>query len=207
LHINSNLYSKSDKIKGNKLTYNFIKDSKCIEYSSSLINENLNNKKEYDSTLHSNALDKSKKSNSNTNKKCSKNSKSKIMKKKCLKNLSYKINKYEYIKKSEPNTRPKSSICRKRLNFDKNLKLKLKLLDCPDSFMYYIFRYAKDKQNEDNIKHKIYYSKLNIIKKFRYFKKGLEKLEQRTHFELFNLQRQIVPENELKITKKFFSHI
>ena len=207
LHINSNLYSKSDKIKGNKLTYNFIKDSKCIEYSSSLINENLNNKKEYDSTLHSNALDKSKKSNSNTNKKCSKNSKSKIMKKKCLKNLSYKINKYEYIKKSEPNTRPKSGICRKRLNFDKNLKLKLKLLDCPDSFMYYIFRYAKDKQNEDNIKHKIYYSKLNIIKKFRYFKKGLEKLEQRTHFELFNLQRQIVPENELKITKKFFSHI
>jgi len=203
----SNKYNNSDIAKRNKLTYNFIKDTKKIQYSSSLFNEEHNNKKEYESTFHSNVLDKSKKSNSSINKSLNKNYKSKTMKKKCLTNLSEGINKYEYIKKSETTSRPKSCTCRKSLNFDKNLKLKAKLLDCPDSFMYYIFRYAKDKQNEENIKHKIYYSKLNMIKKFRYFKKGLEKLEQRTHFELFNLQRQIVPENELKLTKKFFSHL
>ena len=203
----TNLNNKSEKAKRNKLTYNFIKDTKNIQYSLGLFNEEHNNKKEYKSTFISNVLDKSKKSNSNMNKSCNKNPKSKTLKKKCLTNLSDRINEYKNIKKSEGTTRPKSSINRKYLNYDKNLKLKLKLLDCPDSFMYYIFRYAKDKQNEENIKNKIYYSKLNMKKKFRYFKKGLEKLEQRTHFELFNLQRQIVPENELKLSKKFFSHL
>ena len=40
-----------------------------------------------------------------------------------------------------------------------------------------------------------------MTKKFRYFKKGLEKLEQRTNFEIFNLQRQIIPEQETKLFK------
>lgn len=199
-----------DKGKENKFTYNFIKDTKNIHYSGVLFNEDNNNKKEYESTLLSKVIDNSKKSSSKINKSLNKSSKSKTMKKKCLtnSNLSEKMNKFENLKKSESTNRPKSSIIsRKGLNLDKNLKLKLKLLDCPDSFMYYIFHFAKDKQKEENIKHKIYYSKLDMIKKFRYFKKGLEKLEQRTHFELFNLQRQIVPENELKLTKKFFSHL
>ena len=206
LQTNINQYNKQDKAKGNKLTYNFVKDTQTFRYTPVLLNEVHNNKTKYESTLLSNFLNNSKKANFNRNKSFNKKFKSKTMKKKCRTSLDNKMNKYENIKKSEGITRPKSSIYYKNLDKEK-LKLNMKLLDCPDSFMYYIFRYAKVKQNEDNTKHKIYYSKLDMIKKFRYFKKGLEKLEQRTNLELFNYQRQIVPENEIKLTKKLFSHL
>jgi hypothetical protein len=120
-----------------------------------------------------------------------------------------KINKVENTKKNKGIAKPKSNyIYKKGLNDDKKLKLKLKikLIDSPDSIMHYFYYYNKHKRNEDIIKHKIYYSKLDMFTKLRYFKKDLEKIEQRTNFELFNLKRQRIPEKELKLKKKFYSH-
>jgi hypothetical protein len=200
-------YNKTNKLKGNKLTYNFIKDTKTLHYSTLVFKEEHNNNKNYKSTLFSNFVKNSKKTKDscrNTNFKKSLNS---AMKKKCLTSMNNKINKYENAQKNKDMERPKSSnIYRKGLNDNKKLKLKIKLIDSPDSIMHYFYYFNKDKRKEENTKFKIYYSKLDMIKKLRYFKKGLEKIEQRTNFELFNLKRQIVPENELKLTKKFFSH-
>ena len=201
-------YNKVNKPKESKLTYNFIKDTKRFHYSTFIFNEENNNNKRYESNLFSNFLYNSKKAkDSLKNTSFKKNLNSKTMKKKCLTSMNDKIYKHENAQKNKGNARPKSSnIYQKDLNGDKKLKLKIKLIDSPDSIMHYFYYFIKDKRNEDNIKHKIYYSKVDMIKKFRYFKKGLEKIEQRTNFELFNLKRQIIPENELKLTKKFFSH-
>jgi hypothetical protein len=201
-------YNKGNKPKESKLTYNFIKDTKRFHYSTFIFNEENNNNKRYESNLFSNFLYNSKKAkDSLKNTSFKKNLNSKTMKKKCLTSMNDKIYKHENAQKNKGNARPKSSnIYQKDLNGDKKLKLKIKLIDSPDSIMHYFYYTIKDKRNEDNIKHKIYYSKVDMIKKFRYFKKGLEKIEQRTNFELFNLKRQIIPENELKLTKKFFSH-
>ena len=198
-------YNKTNKPKGNKLTYNFIKDTKTLHYSTLIFNEENNNKRKYESTLFSNFLNYSKKTkDSLRGTSFNTNLKSTTMKKKCVTSMNDKINKYKNSKKNKGSARPKSSnLFQKGLNGDK--KLKIKLIDSPDSIMHYFYYFIKDKRNEDNIKHKIYYSKVDMIKKFRYFKKGLEKIEQRTNFELFNLKRQIVPEDELKLTKKFFS--
>lgn len=199
---------KANKPKGKKLTYNFIKDTKTLHYSTIIFNEERNNKAKLESTLFSTFLNNSKKSKiSYRTTSYKKNINSKSMKKKCLTSVNDKTNINENSKRNKSSARPKSSnFYSKCLNADKKVKLKVKLIDCPDSMMHYFYYYIKDKQNEDNLKHKIYYSKIDMIKKFRYFKKGLEKIEQRTNFELFNLQRQIVPENELKLTKKFFPH-
>ena len=184
-------YNKSNKAKGNKLTYNFVKDTKTLHYSTLIFNEENNNNRKYKSNLFSNFLKNSKKT----------------MKKNCLTSMNNKINKYENNQRNKDITRPKSSkTYDKGLKNDKKLKLKIKLIDAPDSILHYFYYFIKDKRNDDNIKHKVYYSKVDMAKKFRYFKKGLEKIEQRTNFELFNLKRQIIPENELKLTKKFFSH-
>ena len=184
-------YNKSNEAKGNKLIYNFVKDTKKLHYSTLIFNEENNNNRKYKSTLFSNFLKNSKKA----------------MKKNYLTSMNNKIDKYENNQRNKDIIKPKSSkTYDKGLKIDKKLKLKIKLIDAPDSILHYFYYFIKDKRNDDNIKHKVCYSKVDMAKKFRYFKKGLEKIEQRTNFELFNLKRQIIPENELKLTKKFFSH-
>lgn len=67
-------------------------------------------------------------------------------------------------------------------------RMKLKIMNSPDSFLYYIYYCIKR-----GLKYKeprIFLSKMKMRDKFRYYKKDLEGLEQKANFEVFNLKKQ-----------------
>ena len=224
-NINFILYLKKNKYKNRKiyklkqnslLTYNFNKDTQKVHYSTIIFkkkeitkNKNIQNTKNFENYLTNFITDYTDKTNNNKN----------LKKYSIKRNSNNKLNyKNDINNKIEENEKSGRNIFRIKSN-DNNLydnilkksktnsKINHKLIDSPDSMFYYIYKIINDKQHEDNLKQKIYYSKLDMIKKFRYFKKGLENLEQRTNFEIFNLKRQIIPEQETKLTRKIISNL
>ena len=181
-------------------TYNFIKDTQRVHYSTIIFrqknkNKKIMNKTNYNSSNFSNLFNKSPISNNiksiNENKKI-KN----YFIKKSLNNINSgfkeKSIKYESSEKNRESKYNKSI-------YENSFKLKNKLIDSPYSLFYYIYNFINDKQNKDNLEQKIFYSKIDMKKKFKYYKKDLEKLEQGTNFEIYNLNRQLVPEQETKL--------
>ena len=217
---NKNKNKKIFKLKQNSLlTYNFNKDIQKLHYSTIIFkkkeiikNKNIVNLKNLENNFTNLITDYSYKTKNNKNLRkdlIKRNTNQKLNFKSTISNkmdISEKDERNIYKTKSDNNNLYDNNVL-KKIKSKTNSKICHKLIDSPDSMFYYIFRLIKDKQNEDNLKQKIYYSKLDMTKKFRYFKKGLEKLEQRTNFEIFNLQRQIIPEQETKLTKKIISNL
>ena len=198
---NNQRYSNNRNYKTkNRFTYNFVKDTQRIHCSTVIFqrkiksknkNKNSLNKNKFHSTFISNLYIEPKNSENNNN--------SKILKKYLIKkelNCNHK-NLNSNSKKSK--NKEKSSI----LKDEKMINFKNKLINSPDSIFYYIYKFINEKKNVDDLESKIYYSKINMQKKFRYYKRDLEKLEQGTNKELFNLKRQIVPKQENRLIKKY----
>ena len=189
-------YNNTNNNLKNRFTYNFVKDTQKIHCSTIVFkrkNKNKNdlNKNNFHSTVISNLNSDSKKIKKNNNKKIVK----KYLIKKELNNNNYSLS--SNSKKIKSDGKSRNLETRNILNF------KNKLINSPDSIFYYIYNFINKQKNIDNLEHKIYYSKIDMKKKFRYYKKDLEKLEQGTNNELYNLKRQIVPEQENRFIKKY----
>ena len=195
----------------NLFTYNFVKDSQRV-HCSTIIFQNTNksyNKSNLELENFSNILiDADKSNNFKENKKLKKI----LFKKKNLnKNITINYLNNNNISKNKDskieNNNYKKYYINSFNNTKFNLNLKKKLIDSPDSIFYYIYNFINDKKKENNIDQKIYYSKIDIEKKFRFYKKDLEKLEQRTNFEVYYLKRQIIPQKINKRLPNFLSDI
>ena len=200
--ITNNRYRINNNLKEKRsFTYNFIKDTQRVHYSTIIWrkknkNKKILNKTNYDSTYFSNLYNKIQKSNNvksfNENKKIKNYFTKKSLNNNCLRPKQYLI-KYESNEKNNESKYNKNSI------YENSLKLKNKLIDSPDSLFYYIYNYINDKKNKDNLEQKIFYSKIDMKKKFKYYKKDLEKLEEGTNYEIYYLKRQVIPEQETKL--------
>ena len=206
--LDSNLLNNTEKYKyendykrKNTFTYNFVKDTQKMQSSTIILRKKSKNKNKNKSTLNENN-----KYMTNLIQKINKDSqKQKIyIDNKRLQNYmlkkEWKNNNYNLKSNSEKN---KSESKDKKIHFKIGNKLNFKrqLIDSPDSIFFYIYNFINERKiNED---HKIYLSKINMEKKFRHYKKDLEKLEQVTNNELFNLKRQIIPEHESRLIIKY----
>jgi len=190
----------------NLFTYNFIKDTQRIDCST-IIFKRKNNKSNYNSTYNTHLL-----TESNNSKYLNDNKK---LKKFLIKNKLNNMSKIKYNSKNnnEINERNKNKKNYKSINnnnIDKNkinINVKKKLVNSPESIFYYIINYINGKKKENNLDQRIYFSRIKMEKKFRYYKKDLEKIEQKTNFELYNLKRQIAPSRDNKLTMKLLSNI
>ena len=200
--ITNNRYRINNNLKEKRsFTYNFIKDTQRVHYSTIILrkknkNKNILNKTNYDLTYFSNLYNKTQKSNNTKSFNENKKIKNYITKK--ILNNNYLRPKQNLIK-YESNEKNNESRYNKNSIYENSLKLKNKLIDSPDSLFYYIYNYINDKKNKDNLEKNIFYSKIDMKKKFKYYKKDLEKLEEGTNFEIYYLKRQVIPEKETKL--------
>ena len=207
-------YKYNNNIKRKKLfTYNFNKDTQSIHCSTIIFKKKNKSTyhRTYDSTDFLNLLNDSEKSRNLKDNKNKNLKKYYILNKSRTKNMNNKYNKSSnVIKNLDINQKKREHSYNNNffINLNNtNLNIKKKLIDSPDSIFYYIYNYIHEKNNTDYLEQKIYFSKINMIKKFRHYKKDLEKLEQRTNFEVFNLKRQIIPGQDSKLPKKILSNI
>ena len=180
----SNIFTEMEKYKYNSslkdkslFTYNFTKDTQKVHCSTIILNNKTTHLLKKANLDTSNALylltetKRSrylKKNKTNISKINSNNDFMNIINNSKSKDCNITDNQIKRHEKKE--TKENDNFINKNKEY-----LKQKLIDSPDSLFYYIYNFIHEKKKNDELEHKIYYSKINMTKKFMHYKKDLEK--------------------------------